>query len=215
MKAVQQLRSLHAQMQYQTQNDDMIIALGNIRESLSESVKENEIELKIRSPSGVKRITQPKNQTLAGVFAKMAEIENCEEQCVVMTYEDREVKRTDSPASLGLTIADILECVVLRESGVGGSSQSTNDGEDGEEAAGDGTIKLKIQSLDSKTGKLLVVKVKPDAPLAEMMEMAAKEMGADKTKLTFRFDGEVVNPESTATDYDMEDDDCVDVVAKK
>ena len=54
----------------------------------------------------------------------------------------------------------------------------------------------------------------PGAPLSEMMDLAAKELGEDRTKLTFKFDGEVVNPDSTALDLDMEDDDCVDVVSR-
>ena len=217
MKAVQQLRSLHAQMQYQTHRQDVMTNIHTMmHESLSETPKEDEIVLKIRSPSGVQRLKQGKRESLDKTFVKMAEIENCEASRIVMTFDDREVKRTDSPASLNLTIADILECLVLRDAaGAGASSQ---EGTEEEEGGGetDGTIRLKIQSLDSKTGKFIMVKVKPDAPLSEMMATAAEEMAVeDRSKLIFRFDGDVVQPGSTALDYEMEDDDCVDVVMRK
>ena len=218
LKAVQQLRSLHAQMQYQTHTQDVMTNLQAMMhdENLAPT-KEDEIVLKIRSPAGVQRLKQGKRESLVKTFAKMAEIENCDASRIVMTFEDREVKRTDSPASLNLTIADILECLVLRDA-EGGGGASSQDGTEEEEGGGetDGTIRLKIQSLDSKTGKFIVVKVKPDAPLSEMMATAAEEMAVeDRSKLIFRFDGDVIDPGSTAEDLDMEDDDCVDVVMRK
>lgn len=217
LKAVQQLRSLHAQMQYQTRAQDVMTNLqAMMHENLSEAPKEDEIVLKIRSPAGVQRLKQGKRESLDKTFVKMAEIENCEASRIVMTFEDREVKRTDSPASLNLTIADILECLVLRDAGGGASSQDGTEEEEGGGGETDGTIRLKIQSLDSKTGKFIVVKVKPDAPLSEMMATAAEEMAVeDRSKLIFRFDGDVIEPGSTALHHDMEDDDCVDVVMRK
>lgn len=210
IKAVQQLRTLHSQMQNETWSESLRASFRMMHDGMSEALKDDEVVVKVRSPSGVQRFTQLKREPLSKAFAKMAEIENCELESIVMTFNDREVKRTDSPTSLNLTVADILECVVLRDAG--SSSQEATE-EDTESS--DGSIKIKIQSVNSRSGKPIVVKIMPGAPMSEMMDMAGKELGVeDKTKLTFRFDGEVVDPESTALDYDMEDDDCVDVVCR-
>lgn len=140
----------------------------------------------------------------------MAELENCGVESIVMTLNDREVVKTDTPERLNLTVADIMECVILRDAG--SSSQEATEEENG---SSDGSIKIKIQSVNSRSGKEISIKVMPGAPMSEMMDTAAKELGVDdKSKLTFRFDGEVVDPESTALDYDMEDDDCIDVIEK-
>jgi len=209
IKAVQQLRSLHSRMQDETWSESLKASFRMMHEGMSDALKEDEIVIKVRSPSGVQRFTQLKRESLSKAFAKMAEIENCELECIVMTLDDREVKITDSPESLNLTVVDILECVVLRDAG-----SSSQEATEEETESGDGSIRIKIQSVNSRSGKPVVVKIMPGAPMSEMMDLAAKELGEDKSKLTFRFDGEIVNPESTAIDYDMEDDDCVDVVSK-
>ena len=44
------------------------------------------------------------------------------------------------------------------------------------------------------------------------MTAFASELDIDITKLKFSFDGDTITPSQTASDLDMENDDCVDVI---
>ena len=48
-------------------------------------------------------------------------------------------------------------------------------------------------------------------PLQKAMTAFASALGVSVTKLKFMFDGDPIQPTQTATDLDMEDDDCIDV----
>jgi hypothetical protein len=52
-------------------------------------------------------------------------------------------------------------------------------------------------------------------PFRELFEKYAELTGKQMNKLTFYFDGEVLSPETTPVDVDMDDDDTIDVAEKK
>ena len=44
------------------------------------------------------------------------------------------------------------------------------------------------------------------------MNAFASELETDIKKLRFSFDGDTISPTQTASDLDMENDDCIDVI---
>ena len=61
----------------------------------------------------------------------------------------------------------------------------------------------------------IIITFSQTVPLKETLHQYAEDIGIERKKLVFEFDGERVNDESTPQDLELEDDFCIDVKRKK
>ena len=71
------------------------------------------------------------------------------------------------------------------------------------------TISVKLQTQDRR--KVQTLKVVPTVKLVEMMKDFARNAELNLPEIKFSFDGEILDPESTAEDIYLDDGECVDV----
>ncbi|XP_023930847.1 NFATC2-interacting protein [Lingula anatina] len=169
-----------------------------------ESPSENRtMMVKVRSTAGVQRFPLKPNDTFEEIFKKMAEQEGVSVDRVFMVHKDDiEVQPYDTPKSIKLHIADILDFHV-RQSGQLEESVS-------EEVLDGSCIKVKVQGKDRHS--VLVITIRKTNPLENLMREYASKMELEWTSLKFQFDGEDIDPKATPEDLDMEDDDCIDAI---
>ena len=72
------------------------------------------------------------------------------------------------------------------------------------------TIDVKLQTKDRR--KVQTLKVVPTEKLGKLMQEYARIVQLDIHKIKFYFDGEILSPDTTSEDVDMDDGDCIDVV---
>ncbi|KAF6022389.1 SUMO3 [Bugula neritina] len=69
-------------------------------------------------------------------------------------------------------------------------------------------VNLRVSNQD---GSSVTFKIKKHASLKKLMNAYCAREGIDMNAVKFRFDGVPLNPEDTAADLNMEDDDTIDV----
>lgn len=131
---------------------------------------------------------------LSDILEKVAEEHGVDVSQVTLLCKNRKVQPEDTPKSLNLAAADILEAVITkyRETGKGKN-----------------TICIKFQCSNKRKNEN--VEVSLVEPLREGAVVLAEKLGLPLSQLTFKFDGEFVDLKTTPQELGIEDDDCVDV----
>ncbi|XP_013773278.1 NFATC2-interacting protein-like [Limulus polyphemus] len=179
-------------------------------DELSNSFQENavkvdncdrEIQVKIRWRGSIHRISMKRGQKFGTVMSQLSDIVGACIEEIVLYFDEKTVQTEDTPDSLGLTVADILDCFIIKTKKmeterIAESSQANK-------------ITIKVQSQNTR--QKLNFTVNKFSPLSSLMEDYAKQTNNLKKKLTFKFDGEIISHTDTPADLDMDDGDCLDV----
>lgn len=184
-------------------NDD----LNNSFQENTDKIDSNnrEIQVKIRCHSSIHRISMKRGQKFATVMTQLSDIVgSCTEE-IFLYFDEKMVQMEDTPDSLGVTVADILDCFIIKTKkmeaeSIGECSQANK-------------MTIKIQSQNTR--QKLNFTVNKFSPLSSLMEDYAKQTNNVLEKLTFKFDGEIISPTDTPFELDMDDDDCLDVKIKE
>lgn len=164
--------------------------------------------------SGVlRRVQMSPKDTFAVIYALMASAEGVQQKDLRLTLRESAVvvKPGDTYRDHGLTICDIVECVVVGKD-ASGSSAEAGPSSSNVESLNPHEISLNIQCPEFKTGQFATLKISRKAGFRALMTEFAASKGLEIEQLKFSFDGEKLDPESTPEDLDMEDGDCIDVV---
>ncbi|KAM8962489.1 NFATC2-interacting protein-like [Pelodytes ibericus] len=157
-----------------------------------------ELAIKVRRNGEVFRInfcTRDPLQKLAESVASRLEVESSQ---ILLLLRDEELDMTQTPQSLNLTVADIIDCMVF----------STSDKQG--EASEDEKICLKVQGKEKESH--LSIFVEKDEPLQSLMDQYVTAMGlCKKTKVSFIFEGKKLKGKSTAEELGLETDDIIEV----
>ena len=73
-----------------------------------------------------------------------------------------------------------------------------------------GDIELKLQTKDRRNQPVMV-KISSSDTMETVIEKYLKETGLERSKVTFFFDGELLNEGDTAQDLDLEGGESIDV----
>ncbi|CAH1231428.1 NFATC2IP [Branchiostoma lanceolatum] len=166
---------------------------------------DREITVKVRSRSsgaGVHRINMRMSEKFEKIFRSMSEREGAPIDRVLLVLRDYTIQQADTPQSIGLHIADIIDCSI---------SNASMAVEEEEVASTEGKHELKIQGKERRTEKTFSVD-KSEELLRIMQEYAAfRELPLNR--LVFKFDGDVISPNDTPEDLDMEGGETIDARA--
>lgn len=169
--------------------------------SCKQSVESNTFDLKIRLKADIVRIQVNGNDKMGKVIDQIAENANIASKELHL-YKDQAslepISREDTVRGLGLSLVSVL----LARERVAAVDGGTGDG--------DGSMELKLQTKDRKVAPVMI-KVEPGDKMEAVMEKFCATSGMERTKLKFFFDGEQLDPESTAEDLELEGGECIDV----
>ncbi|XP_066990955.2 DNA repair protein Rad60 [Anabrus simplex] len=149
-----------------------------------------------------------KYQKLTMIFEHFSKLENVPQECIWLTVRDSvNVKPTDTPDSLKLGVADIIE------GGITSQKTELPTVPVPESPAEENSLEFKLLFKDRK--KPLLLRIKNDQNMKLLMIKCAEELELPLDSLKFAFDGEPLDPSATPSDLDMEGGECIEVSTSK
>lgn len=164
-------------------------------EEIIDHVKE--IMVKIRVRGRMQKYPTLEEETFNDIFNKLAKKEKVEKSRLLVTLGDRRIFPSDTPTGINLSIADILECVIVHRR----LAPHVKD-----------TIKIQMQGPFER--RKVTFTMGKDEPLQAIMQEYADKNKTDVKKLQFLFDGENLLPTSTPKSQDLDNGDCIDVMQR-
>ncbi|XP_015124907.1 uncharacterized protein LOC107046727 [Diachasma alloeum] len=149
----------------------------------------------------IESIQLDKHESLMKIFQKFADQENIPVNRIIVTRKDMLIKPSDTPASLKLSIIDILEGGVI-------SAESSKHQENQDEDDDEDMCKIKAQVSAKKS---VMYKLRKDEPFSKLREHCSKELEVPVEKIKFYFDGDQVEDPDTPDILDLDDEACIDI----
>lgn len=158
--------------------------------------EDDELVFMVQCQSRMLRYSIAPHAPFAEILEKLAQECSVGTSQVMLLAKEQPVQPEDTPQSLALSAADILECVI-RKYGEPSSKAAKN------------MITLKFQCANKRSTESIETAL--DEPLQVGARVFAEKLGLPFSKLVYKFDGEKVDLRSTPEDLGIEDGDCVDV----
>lgn len=165
------------------------------------SPSERNVVVKVRTRSGIRRFTMKAAESFGKIISQLAAQEGVTEDKIMLSLSDINILGYDTPISTRLSVADIIECVVVD---VPVADQELEDEEN--------TIEIKVQGNDPDSKKTFKT-TKTDA-LDKLMEAYCEFRKLPRSRLKFLFDGDELKGSETPEQLDMESEDVIDVKVK-
>ncbi|XP_077306257.1 NFATC2-interacting protein-like [Lithobates pipiens] len=159
-----------------------------------------ELMIKVRRRGEIFRINIRVTDPLQKLVELVASHINANPSQILLLRGDEELNTKETAKSQNLTVADIIDCMVLSSSGGQGA-----DGEHTEEK-----ICLKIQGKDKQSQ--LTVTIGKNEPMKSLMDQYKAAMGLSK-KVCFMFEGKKLKAKSTADQLGLESEDIIEAWA--
>ncbi|XP_008293166.1 NFATC2-interacting protein [Stegastes partitus] len=179
-------------------DDDIIIMspeTGSQSSPYSQTVRE--IPLKIRCRTEVHKIPVLSSTPLSDIVARLSLILRVPPPRLLLLREEVELPTDSTVGELGISIADIIECVVMAA-------------EDKSQACSSSIITVRLQSKDRASSQEF--SLDRDSPLGSVFSQYLSTMSSAAQKtVRFHFDGCKVTNSQTPAQLDMEDGDIIEV----
>ncbi|KAM5152945.1 NFATC2-interacting protein-like [Mantella aurantiaca] len=154
-----------------------------------------EITIKVRRRGKIFRVnirvTDPLQRLVESVAAHL-EVNPAQ---ILLMRGDEELNTKETPKSTNLSVADIIDCMILSTSGGQGTDAEHSE------------ICLKIQGKDKESQ--LTVTIGMDEPLKSLMDRYKAAMGLSR-KVCFMFEGRKLKGQNTASQLGLESDDIIE-----
>lgn len=161
----------------------------------------DEVTVRVDHRGNLLRYTVSQEEPFSNIIMQIAEKEDVLEKHVMLVYKDKTLRPHDTPMSVGLKMADIIECHILSN-----LEDSLNDSFDPEDP---NVIELVIQCKGSRHKEN--IKTYLNKPLSSVIIEYAKRVKKDPSCIQFIFDGEELTPSQTPKVLDLESGDMLDV----
>ncbi|CAE1283310.1 unnamed protein product [Acanthosepion pharaonis] len=157
-----------------------------------------EIVVMVKIGSEIKRFPMNKTDTFCNLFSYLAQEKKVPDTRLMLLLNEKTIHQNETPASIQLQVADIIDCLITEE----------EDPEEFSERTGPNVISLVIQSsINQKSKKTM--RIGKFEMLQGIIDLYAKQHKLQAADLKLRFDGEIVDTSQTPADLDMEDEDSV------
>ncbi|XP_077259966.1 DNA repair protein Rad60 isoform X2 [Temnothorax americanus] len=172
--------------------------------ALSDDDKEDdnyEMNIKVYWRSNrIDRLSMRRHDSFKGIFEYYADLEKVSVNEVLIMKKDQIINPTDTPASLKLSIIDILDGGIVNP-GMNTLSQDESNDED--------VCTIKVQTANKKQS--LTIPLKKDEQFKRLFANCAEQLNVKEEELKFYFDGEQISPTDTPESLDLEGEACVDL----
>ncbi|XP_022102218.1 NFATC2-interacting protein-like isoform X2 [Acanthaster planci] len=148
------------------------------------------ITVKVRSRAGIKRFPLQMTDTFSSIIDEIASQEGVRRDCVRLTRNGQDVGEFDTPHSMELHIADIIDCLIVEPECL--------------IAAPEQRVEVTIQGQEKKS--TMTTTILWSDSLQKLMAEYSTFCGRPQHKIRFTFDGDVIKPTDTPTSLDFEED---------
>uniref|UniRef100_A0A8C5PJY4 NFATC2-interacting protein n=1 Tax=Leptobrachium leishanense TaxID=445787 RepID=A0A8C5PJY4_9ANUR len=154
-----------------------------------------EVTIKVRRRGEIFRINLSTRDPLEKLVEAMSSRLKVIPSQILLLLRDEELDTAQTPRSLNLTVADIIDCMVLSRS-------------EEPETAEDDRLCLKVQGKEKESH--LSIFVGKSEPLQSLMDQYVAAKGLPQ-KVSFMFEGRKLKGKSTAEELGLENDDIIEV----
>ncbi|XP_033228524.1 uncharacterized protein CG4449 isoform X3 [Belonocnema kinseyi] len=168
--------------------------------SISESDNYS-IELKVLWRSHkVFRVDMRMYEPFQKAFDYFANLENVSTEQVLLLRNDKPVKPTDTPASLGISVIDIIGGVM--------DTKYVDDRSRAANVSDQDICQIKVQHSQKEA---IVVSLRKTHPFKIAILQCATQLNVPDFKLKLYFDGDLISPSDTPESLDLEEQACIDL----
>lgn len=165
------------------------------------SPSERDVAVKVRTRSGIKRFTTKAAEPFGKIISQLAQLEGVSEDKIMLSLADINILGYDTPISIHLSVADIIECVVIDKPILPDSVEEDEN-----------SIEIKVQGKEPDSKKTFRI-LKTDQ-LEKLMTAYCEYRKLPRSRIKFLFDGEELKGGETPEQLDMEHEDVIDVQVK-
>jgi len=184
--------------------DDCVEVKGS-PSGLLTSPQHSAVTVRVRCPkTGVQRFHIKPTDDFSEIVADIAKSELTEERNVMMLLNDKVIHPYDTPLSIHLHVADIIECHI-RQPCPSIEVSSTVE----EDPSNEQRIPLLVQHGDKNKTTITLHK---NEPMRKLILEFCTMLHVKSSLVSFVLDGEAVNPSSTPSQLGLEPNDCIDAV---
>jgi len=169
-----------------------------------------EISVKFRYRSDIFRIRMKIYQPFASILPELVTKTGAPQGQMLLCLQDAVISSQDTPHSMGLTVADIVECGVLALSAEVSEKKSTREPAMPVVSTDPNILQLQIQSNDVR--QRLTLGIHKKAPFLSLKEEYAKERGVSVGQVNLKFDGDTIDDDSTPDGLGLEGGECIDAL---
>ncbi|EGI68958.1 PREDICTED: uncharacterized protein CG4449 isoform X2 [Acromyrmex echinatior] len=178
---------------------DDVIALSDDDAYIEDDNYEINIKVYWRS-SRIDRLSMRRHDNFKSIFEHYANLEGVSVNEILIMKKDKIIHHTDTPASLEISIIDILDGGIVNP-GMNTLSKDESNDED--------ICNIKVQTANKKQS--LTIRLKKDEPFKTLFANCAEQLGVKENNLKLYFDGEQINPSDTPESLDLEGEACIDL----
>ncbi|XP_011876548.1 PREDICTED: uncharacterized protein CG4449 isoform X1 [Vollenhovia emeryi] len=180
------------------QSNDDIITLSD-----EDTYKEDdnyEINIKVHWRSNrLDRLSMCRHDSFKKIFEYYANLEKVSVNEILIMKKDKIINHADTPASLKLSIIDILDGGIVNP-GMNTTEEKNND---------EDMCSIKVQTANKKQS--LTIPLRKDEGFKALFANCAKQLNVKEKDLKFYFDGEQIDPTDTPESLDLEGEACIDL----
>lgn len=180
-------------------NNDLI-ALSDDEVCITDDNYEITIKVFWRS-NHIDRLTMRRHDNFEKIFQYYADLEKVSVNEILIMKKDKIITRSDTPASLKLSVIDILDGGIVHP-GMNALSEDKNNDDDN-------ICTIKVQTANKKQS--LIITLKRDQQFKMLFANCAEQLGVKENNLKFYFDGEQIGPTDTPELLDLEGEACIDL----
>lgn len=163
------------------------------------------------------------NENFHKIFEYFADLEKVSIDEILITKKDKIIKKSDTPASINLSVIDILgtlTVIILNKKykylfvsnnnifAEGGIVKKDSTTPQNNEENDENTCVIKVQTTTKKT---ITVSVKRDENFQVLSVKCAQALDVEESKIKLYFDGELVTLTDTPDSLEIEDEACFDL----
>lgn len=172
---------------------------------------EDLITVRVSTKFGTKKFEINENQTFQQILDELAVLEQTSSENLVLMLKDQTLKFYDTPLSVNLKTTDILNVKTTRVAQERikiccEESDTEEDDKDGK------LVKIILQTTEGRKSRVKLQVVR-DEPFKNILKKYCEHKSLDWASGTYilEFDGDLVKPNETANDLDLDGDECFDV----
>jgi len=155
------------------------------------------VTIKVRFCSNITRIELTRGQYFKEIIQQLALKANVEPTNIALYLNDKLLDPYDSLKTIPIGIADIIDGSITKEVAVSNAVM----------------LEFKVQTQNRSC--VAHISIRSEDPMSVLMEKYAAKTKNDLNRLTFRFDGDLLQPDDTPTSLDLEGGECIDVYIKQ